>query len=83
MRNYYRLLFLFSLMMLSIQQIFAVTAYPYPVDYKLPDGTTITIQLMGDEKVKWAETPDGFSILINDQGYYEYAILNNQGDLVL
>jgi len=70
-------------MMLSIQQIFAVTAYPYPVDYKLPDGTTITIQLMGDEKVKWAETPDGFSILINDQGYYEYAILNNQGDLVL
>jgi len=65
------------------QQLFAAPAYPQLVDYQLPDGTTITIQLMGDEKVKWAETPDGYSILLNQEGFYEYAVLNSDGDMVL
>ncbi len=65
------------------QQLIAAPAYPDLVDYELPDGTSINIQLMGDEKVKWAETPDGYSILLNKEGFYEYAILNNNGDLVL
>jgi M6 family metalloprotease-like protein/uncharacterized repeat protein (TIGR02543 family) len=60
----------------------AVVAYPHPVEFKLPDGTTITIQLMGDEKVKWAETLDGYSILLNKEGFYEYAMLNESGDMV-
>jgi M6 family metalloprotease-like protein/uncharacterized repeat protein (TIGR02543 family) len=84
MKNFY---FLLSILIIGIcfytQNLFAVIAYPYPVEYKLPDGTYITIQLKGDEKVKWAETLDGFSILINDQGYYEYAIKDDKGDMVL
>jgi len=67
---------------MNIQQSLAVSAYPHPVEYNLPDGTTITIQLMGDEKVKWAETLDGFSILLNAEGFYEYAILDANDDMV-
>ncbi len=60
----------------------AVPAYPYPIDHEQPNGQTITIELKGDEKVNWAETPDGYTILINKQGEYQYAIRNEAGDLV-
>ena len=66
---------------LAANNVYAVTAYPHPVEYKLPDGTTLSIVLKGDEKVNWAETLDGYSILLNDKGYYEYAILNEKGDM--
>ncbi len=57
-------------------------AYPYPVEFKQADGSIITILLKGDEKVKWAETPDGFAILFNGNGIYEYARMNKEGDMV-
>ncbi|MDO8896765.1 MAG: M6 family metalloprotease domain-containing protein, partial [Bacteroidales bacterium] len=81
-------LFTFSLLMVmqifafSIRFSFAVTAYPHPVEYELPDGTVIKIRLKGDEKIKWAETLDGYSILMNDEGFYEYAILDSNGDML-
>ncbi|PKP39056.1 MAG: peptidase M6, partial [Bacteroidetes bacterium HGW-Bacteroidetes-15] len=61
---------------------FGVVAYPYPIEYSLPDGSKLTIVLRGDEKVKWAETVDGYSILLNEKGFYEYAITNEYGDMV-
>ena len=60
----------------------AVTAYSYPIVFSQPDGTQLTITLKGDEKIKWAETPDGYSLLFDSTGYYEYAILNNKKDMV-
>jgi len=60
----------------------AVPAYPDPVEYKLPDGSKISITLKGDEKVNWAETLDGYTILLNKDGFYEYAVKNSDGDLV-
>lgn len=56
-------------------------AYPYPVEFKQPDGTLITILLKGDERVKWAETPDGYSIMFNSSGTYEYAMSDNQNGM--
>ena len=61
---------------------YAVPAYHHPIDYQLPDGTTITIILKGDEQVKWAETVDGYSILLNENGFYEYTVINEHGDMV-
>ncbi|MFZ4723891.1 MAG: M6 family metalloprotease domain-containing protein [Paludibacter sp.] len=61
---------------------YAVTAYPFPIDIKQPDGTKMTILLKGDEKVKWAETSDGFSILFNAKGFYEYATLSADKELI-
>jgi M6 family metalloprotease-like protein len=68
---------------LTEQKAFGVPAYPSPVEYKLPDGTKITVQLMGDEKIKWAQTIDGYTILIAKDGFYEYAIADNNGGITL
>jgi M6 family metalloprotease-like protein len=76
-------LFLLATLLFTTQQTFAVPAVPWPVDYELPDGSKITIQLRGDEWVNWAETSDGFTLLRNSEGFFEYAVLNNYGDLTL
>lgn len=61
---------------------FAVPAWPHPTEYTQADGSVITILLKGDEKVNWAETPDGYTILATKEGYYEYAVKDEHGDLV-
>jgi M6 family metalloprotease-like protein len=80
-----RLLLLCTILALSASishKTFAVSAYPYPFQYTQPDGSVITIQLKGDEKVHWAVSMDGYSLLNNGQDGWEYAQLNNKGDLV-
>jgi M6 family metalloprotease-like protein len=69
--------------MLYTNNLQAVPASPYPVEYALPDGTNITITLKGDEFTSWAETEDGYTILKNPQGFFEYAVKDAKGDLVL
>jgi M6 family metalloprotease-like protein len=68
---------------IALQPIVAAPAYPHPVNYQLPDGTEITIQLMGDEWVNWAVSPDGYTLLTNKDGFWEYAIQDKSGDLKL
>jgi M6 family metalloprotease-like protein len=73
----------FSLLIIFISiSTYAVPAYPNPIQYSQPDGSEITILLKGDEKIKWAQTPDGYSILISNEGYYEYGTINSKGDLI-
>ncbi len=67
---------------LSPDQLFAVTARPQPVAYTQPDGSSITLVLKGDEFIHWAETTDGYTIMSNRQGTYEYASLDQSGNLV-
>jgi M6 family metalloprotease-like protein len=62
--------------------VFAVTADPNPVEYKQPDGSTITLMLKGDEFIHWATTTDGYTIMTNKSGAYEYAALDAGGKLV-
>ncbi len=62
--------------------VMGVPAYPHPIQFTQPDGTTITILLKGDERINWAETLDGYSILVTKEGYYEYAVHDEYGDMV-
>ncbi len=62
--------------------VFAVIAYPYPVEITQLDGSKLTVILKGDEHVKWAQTVDGYSILRNGKGVFEYAIKNSKGDMI-
>ncbi|MDR0681329.1 MAG: M6 family metalloprotease domain-containing protein [Dysgonamonadaceae bacterium] len=73
----------FIVMLFIAQKTNAVPAYPYPVQYPLPDGTVITIILKGDEWVNWATSSDGYSLLLNKNGFYEYAVKEATEDLVL
>ncbi|MFO7614067.1 MAG: M6 family metalloprotease domain-containing protein, partial [Bacteroidales bacterium] len=64
------------------QNTFAGMAYPDPIQVNQPDGTTLTVILQGDEHLSWAKTMDGYTLLYNNEGVYEYAMRNNSGELV-
>ena len=70
------------LIVFSISNLFAVPAYPWLINFKQPDGKTIRIYMKGDEKVRWAETDDGYYILVNSHGFYEFAVMDSYGDMV-
>jgi M6 family metalloprotease-like protein len=78
-----RLFTIFTVILFITQETNAVPAYPYPIQYQLPDGTVITISLKGDEWVNWAASSDGYSLLLNANGFYEYAVKDEANDLVL
>ena len=76
------LLALFTLLMCN-QVGLAVKAYPYPCEITQPDGTKLTVVKMGDEHLKWAQTVDGYSILKNSIGIYEYTTLDQNNNMIL
>jgi len=77
-----QVIFLFVILIAFSQSAFGVAAYPYPVEITQPDGTKITIIQKGDEFVKWAQTVDGYSIMRNSKGVYEYVMLDAKNDMV-
>ena len=54
----------------------AIPADPTPVKVNQPDGTTLTIQLHGDEFFHFTTTIDGYTVMKNSGGYYAYARLD-------
>ncbi|MCX6305184.1 MAG: M6 family metalloprotease domain-containing protein [Bacteroidetes bacterium] len=60
----------------------AVIANPDPVSYTQPDGSKLTILIMGDEFIHWAVTSDGYTIMPNAKGAYEYGETDHLGKLV-
>ena len=60
---------------LMLQAAYAVPADPTPVRVTQPDGTTITLRLVGDEYYHFNTTDDGYTVL-NRGGRWEYATLS-------
>lgn len=56
-----------------------VPAYPDTIFYELPDSYVLKIFLTGDEFTHQAKTVDGYLLLLNDTGYYEYVITYHEG----
>jgi M6 family metalloprotease-like protein len=75
--------FLFLVAIFATFKMYAVPAYPHPIEVRQPDGTVLTITLKGDEFASWAESSDGYTLLRNSNGFWEYAQKNVQGDLAL
>jgi M6 family metalloprotease-like protein len=73
---------LFLLVIFTMQESFASIAYPYPVNVTQSDGSVITVIMQGDEHLKWAKTLDGYTVVYNTSGDFEYGIINTSGDLV-
>lgn len=74
-----RLFFLLS-MLLSVASIRAVQAYPGVIDFVQPNGDTLQIRLVGDERFHYATTADGYLVQKNDKGYYCYAVWEEYTD---
>ena len=51
----------------------AIPARPGMVQMPQPDGTLVTINLVGDEFYHFNTTADGYTVLLNEQGAYVYA----------
>ena len=77
----YLIALLIFLIALLPNNIFAVTANPNPIRYVQPDGSVITILLKGDEFIHWAVSSDGYTLLSNKNGTYEYAKILADGKL--
>ena len=60
-----------------------VIAKPDPTDVEQPDGTQLTILLTGDEVIHYVRTTDGYTLLADEIGIYYYAMLSEDGDLVI
>jgi hypothetical protein len=58
---------------------FGVPAFPDTIHYELPDGYVLRIFLEGDEHFHVAKTVDQFVIVMNQEGFYEYAAYDDQG----
>ncbi len=66
-----------------LQTANAVTAYPELIKFMQPDKTTtLMLYLKGDERVHWAETVDGYSLVTNDGGFFVYATTDEMGNMV-
>lgn len=59
---------------LGLAMAFAIPAVRKPIQARLPDGTTLTVYLHGDENLSWITTPDGYLIDRNERGFFEYVL---------
>ena len=73
-------IFITLVCLLSALSIKADKAYPFPVDIRQSDGTTLTIVLHGDEYFHFYSTADGV-LLVQENGNYYVAQVNEDGTL--
>jgi M6 family metalloprotease-like protein len=70
------------LILLVAGKVSAVPAYPYFIQLNQPDGKEITVKMKGDEKMKWMESEDGYSLLYDKNKYIVFAEKNEKGDMI-
>jgi len=59
-----------------------IPASTNPVVYKQPDGSQISLTLKGDAAIHWVISNDGYTLLPSQNGFYEYAKIDENGNLV-
>ncbi len=64
---------LVAAMVMTLASAWAIPAHKGAVQVLQPDGTSLTIQLNGDEYYSFVTTSDGYTVLLTTQGTYEYA----------
>ena len=68
-------LLLFTAALMSISAM-AIPAHPGLLPMPQPDGTMVTIGLVGDEYYHFNITGDGYTVMLNERGAYVYAQLD-------
>ncbi len=74
-------IYLVAIACISAISAFAIPANPTPEKLRQPDGTYITLRLVGDEFNHYTTTDDGYTVLKSASGYYVYAQMS-EGRLV-
>ncbi len=68
-------------MLLGIAIFYGRPAYRGTTRVLQPDGSSVTIRLVGDEYLHYNTTDDGYSLVRRDDGAYVYAKKSNEGQL--
>ena len=72
-----------TLLMIGTSMLtWAVPAYPELIKFRQPNGKEINIYLKGDERVNWAETEDGYSLLYDGNGNLMFATRTPHGNMI-
>lgn len=66
---------------LSCVSLWAIPAHKGSVRVAQPDGSMLTLRLVGDEYLHFNTTDDGYSVVRNQQGAYVYARKGSNGQL--
>lgn len=68
-------------MLCGIAIFYARPAYRGTTRVLQPDGSSVSIRLVGDEYLHYNVTDDGYSLVRRDDGAYVYAQMNDEGQL--
>ncbi|MBR1543332.1 MAG: M6 family metalloprotease domain-containing protein [Muribaculaceae bacterium] len=67
--------------MMAFARAYAVPACPTPQAVSQPDGSTVTLVLHGDEFYHYSTTVDGYTVVKDANGFYNYARVDDNGEL--
>lgn len=59
-----------------------IPADPRPRTITQPNGKKLTFYIKGDERISWAETLDGYTLLNGDSNVLEYACIDENLNLI-
>lgn len=76
-----RFLLTFVSLVAVVAAAFAVPALPKVVRVMQPDGTYVSIRLVGDEYLHFNTTEDGYTVVKDSRGFYVYAQKGTDGQL--
>ncbi len=67
---------------LGVSSLFALPARSIPETVTQPDGTVVTVRVVGDEFYHYQMTADGIPVVRDADGFYRYAELTPDGTVV-
>ena len=82
-RFFWAIIFILTLTNSAFSQRSICAASPYPIEVVQPDGSKLTVVTIGNEMLNYRETVEGYTMLSNHEGIYEYAVLDSKGNLQL
>ena len=81
-KRFFKSLLAVFFVFVAFQASHAVKALPEVVEISQPDGSLLQVRLVGDEIFHYTTSEDGFLLLRNSVGIYEYAVESDAGRVV-
>ncbi len=70
----------FFIIIMAVFNIFSAPHVDQPFTFQQPDGQAVDVVVNGDEYYQRVESPDGYTLIRNEQGWICYADLSSDGN---
>lgn len=78
-RNYMRSAVLFAMSLAAVLAARGIPAKPGLAEYPMPDGSSVTVSIVGDEFARYYLSADGYLLLPDSKGELRYALAGKNG----